>query len=153
MLPLDLYRLAITRRHFLQECGIGLGRVALATLLAQSTFRSRVTAADTAPNRLAPRKPHFPGKARRVIHLFMGGAPSQLELFDYKPMLAELEGQPLPESHAPTRQDGHRHIRLASGRRDRGKAHQVGVEIQDILERHRSEGRVGEGGEVVGSVR
>ena len=98
MLPLDLYRLAITRRHFLQECGIGLGRVALATLLAQSTSRGRVTAADTAPNPLAPRQPHFPGKARRVIHLFMGGAPSQLELFDYKPMLAELEGQPLPPS-------------------------------------------------------
>ncbi len=47
---------------------------------------------------LAVRPPHFPGKAKRVIHLFMGGAPSQLELFDHKPLLAKLEGQPLPPS-------------------------------------------------------
>ena len=47
---------------------------------------------------LAPEKPHFAGKAKRVIHLFMAGAPSQLDLFDYKPELAKLEGKPLPPS-------------------------------------------------------
>ena len=47
---------------------------------------------------LAPQKPHFAGKAKRVIHLFMAGAPSQLDLFDYKPELAKLEGKPLPPS-------------------------------------------------------
>src|SRR5207248_1877263 len=51
-----------------------------------------------APNPLAPRPPHFAPKARRVIHLFMAGAPSQLDLFDHKPALAQLEGKPLPPS-------------------------------------------------------
>src|SRR5207248_911835 len=51
-----------------------------------------------APNPLAPRPPHFAPKAKRVIHLFMAGAPSQLDLFDYKPALAKLEGKPLPPS-------------------------------------------------------
>src|SRR5438093_11954488 len=52
--------------------------------------------AESAANPLAPRAPHFPAKAKRVIHLFMAGAPSQLDLFDYKPELARLEGKPLP---------------------------------------------------------
>src|SRR5438093_12769907 len=54
--------------------------------------------AESAANPLAPRAPHFPAKAKRVIHLFMAGAPSQLDLFDYKPELAKLEGKPLPPS-------------------------------------------------------
>ncbi len=91
-------RLAVTRRHFLQECGVGLGRIALATLLAHNCKPSTVRAEAVASDPLAPRSPHFPGKAKRVIHLFMGGAPSQLELFDNKPMLAQLEGKPLPPS-------------------------------------------------------
>ena len=49
-------------------------------------------------NPFAPKAPHFPARAKRVIHLFMAGAPSQLDLFDYKPMLAKLEGKPLPPS-------------------------------------------------------
>jgi hypothetical protein len=86
----------MARRHFLQECGVGLGKIALASLLVDS-FSSRAFAAPVG-NPLAPRPPHFPGKAKRVIHLFMAGAPSQLDLFDYKPELAKLEGQPLPPS-------------------------------------------------------
>ena len=79
----------ITRRHFFRDCGYGVGKMALASLLLGET---RAVAADP----FAPRKPHFPGKAKAVIHLFMAGAPSQLELFDYKPELAKLEGKPLP---------------------------------------------------------
>jgi len=90
----------LTRRHFLRDCGVGLGKMALAGLLTE-TLTGRMlaaTAGQVATNPLAPRKPHFPGKAKRVIHLFMAGAPSQLELFDYKPELAKLEGKPLPPS-------------------------------------------------------
>src|SRR5207248_1359305 len=54
-------------------------------------------AASAAPgNPLAPKPPHFPAKAKAVIHLFMAGAPSQLDLFDNKPELTKLEGKPLP---------------------------------------------------------
>ena len=87
----------ITRRHFFHDCGIGVGKIALASLLTDA-FGSRVFGASAPANPLAPRVPHFPGKAKRVIQLFMGGAPSQLELFDYKPELAKLEGKPLPPS-------------------------------------------------------
>ncbi len=89
---------AVTRRHFLRDCGIGLGKIAFAGLLTD-TLTGRVRGAGASPaSSLAPRQPHFPGKAKRVIHLFMAGAPSQLELFDNKPELVKLEGRPLPPS-------------------------------------------------------
>ena len=83
----------VTRRHFFRECGVGIGKIALASLLSPA-----IASAAAAANPLAPRLPHFPAKAKRVIHLFMAGAPSQLDLFDYKPELAKLEGKPLPPS-------------------------------------------------------
>ena len=86
--------LARTRRHFFHECGVGVGRIALASLLAES-----VPAAPRADvNPLAPMKPHFDPKAKSVIYLFMAGAPSQLDLFDEKPKLNELDGQAPPPS-------------------------------------------------------
>ncbi len=87
----------ITRRHFFGECGVGLGKAALASLLTGS-FASRAFALEQAANPMAARPPHFPPKAKRVIHLFMAGAPSQLDLFDYKPELDKLAGKPLPPS-------------------------------------------------------
>ena len=73
---------------------MGLGKIALAGLLTDSFARGAAPPVGL----LSPKKSHFPGKAKRVIHLFMAGAPSQLELFDYKPELAKLEGKPLPPS-------------------------------------------------------
>ena len=86
----------VTRRHFLRDCGVGLGKMALAGLLTNAL--SPAARAVGATNLLAPKQPHFPAKAKRVIHLFMAGAPSQLDLFDYKPELAKLQGKPLPPS-------------------------------------------------------
>jgi hypothetical protein len=86
----------IARRHFLHECGVGLGKIALAGLLTDA-FGGRAAVAQAA-NPLGPKRPHFPASAKRVIHLFMAGAPSQLDLFDHKPALAKLEGKPLPPS-------------------------------------------------------
>ena len=83
-----------TRRHFFQECGVGLGKVALASLLTGGIG----AAARAASNPLAPRQPHFEPKVKSVIFLFMAGAPSQLDLFDYKPKLAEMAGKPIPKS-------------------------------------------------------
>jgi hypothetical protein len=82
------------RRNFLTTAGSGLGALALDFLLD----RSGASAAEKAVNPLAPKKPHFPGKARSVISLFMQGGPSQLETFDPKPTLKRLDGQPLPAS-------------------------------------------------------
>jgi len=85
---------AIARRHFFRECGYGLGKTALASLLCANARGSESPQLKHDP--FSPKKPHFPGKAKAVIHLFMAGAPSQLDLFDYKPELARLEGKPLP---------------------------------------------------------
>jgi uncharacterized protein (DUF1501 family) len=89
--------LRLSRRHFLRDCGVGLGKIALAGLLTDG-FAARLHAAQSSTNPLAPKASPFAGKAKRVIHLFMGGAPSQLDLFDYKPALTKLEGHPLPPS-------------------------------------------------------
>jgi hypothetical protein len=94
-----LYRHAdpkqVARRWFLQECGVGLGAMALAQFLGTA---QRASAAPAGVNPLASRAPHFPGKAKSVIYLFMAGAPSHLELFDNKPQLAKFDGTlPPPE--------------------------------------------------------
>lgn len=87
-----------TRRHFFQNCGVGIGKIALASLLAQSSSPSQAVASEAAASPFAPKEGHFPAKAKRVIYLFMAGAPSQLDMFDYKPKLAELAGKPIPPS-------------------------------------------------------
>jgi uncharacterized protein (DUF1501 family) len=83
---------SISRRWFLRECGLGLGKIALASLMANPLARA---ASTTVPQAL---QPHFQGKAKSVIHLFMAGAPSQLDLFDPKRELEKLDGKPLPPS-------------------------------------------------------
>ena len=84
-----------TRRCFLRQSGVGLGGVALAALLDERLFGA---APSRSANPLAPKSPHFPAKAKHVISLHMAGAPPQLELFDYKPALQKMNGQPCPES-------------------------------------------------------
>jgi len=89
----------LTRRQFFSRCGIGLGGIALASLMNPGELLANAAAAtDASLNPMAPKQPHFPAKAKNVIYLFMAGGPSQLELFDYKPKLKELNGQPIPES-------------------------------------------------------
>src|ERR1043166_5140948 len=83
-----------SRRWFLKECGMGLGKIALASLLTDAFASSSRAATLAAADALKAKQPHFRPTAKRVIHLFMAGAPSQLDLFDYKPELAKLEGKP-----------------------------------------------------------
>jgi len=80
----------VARRWFLRQCGVGLGAVALTHLLSESAFPVTGSTAQSDP--LAPKQPQFASKAKRVIFLFMAGAPSHLELFDYKPQLAKFDG-------------------------------------------------------------
>jgi hypothetical protein len=88
----------VARRHFFRECGIGVGKIALAGLLTDALTGKTMGSPEVGRNPLAPRSPHFAPKAKRVIHLFMAGAPSQLDLFDPKSELTRLEGKPLPPS-------------------------------------------------------
>lgn len=74
----------LTRRWFFEQCGVGMGALALHSLLGQHGY--------AAGDPLAPKKPHFEGKAKRVLFLFMAGAPSHLEMFDHKPQLAKFDG-------------------------------------------------------------
>ncbi len=89
---------ALVRRHFLRDCGLGIGGMALASLLERDLRAGEPSGRPRGENPTAPKPSHFPATAKRVIHLFMAGAPSQLELFDHKPKLAELEGKPIPPS-------------------------------------------------------
>src|SRR4029079_16299034 len=82
----------ITRRWFLEQCGVGLGAIALGSLFRQNGWASPAALA----NPLAPQHAHFHGKTKRVIFLFMAGAPSHLELFDNKPALTKWNGKPPP---------------------------------------------------------
>ena len=97
MLDTDLDT-TISRRRLLNRFGTGLGGYALAQLLNSTPLAARP--ADTRDEALgvAPRAPHFAPRARRVIYLFQSGGPSQMDLFDYKPLLNEMNGQPLPDS-------------------------------------------------------
>ncbi len=79
----------VTRRWFFQQCAVGLGAVALNALLQQDGLAATVAGLDP----MAPKKPHHAPKAKRIIHLFMGGGPSHLELFDNKPELAKWNGK------------------------------------------------------------
>src|SRR5437764_15460082 len=87
-----------TRRDLLARAGGGFGMIALSALLAEQGLRADQ---PQAINPLAPRRPHHRARAERVIFLFMSGGPSHLELFDPKPDLKPLAGQPLPNSFRP----------------------------------------------------
>lgn len=92
--PFFDHRLNINRRHFLGKLSIGLGSVALGSLLIKDLFRAE----EEPGTALLAGLPHFAPKAKRVIYLFQNGAPSQLETFDYKPTLHTMYGQDLPAS-------------------------------------------------------
>lgn len=87
-----------TRRHFFSNAGLSIGSLGLASLMAGGELRGAVPN-NLQTNPLAPRNPHFDAKAKRVIYLFMAGGPSQLELFDFKPKLQEMDGEVIPESY------------------------------------------------------
>lgn len=87
------HHLNMNRRRFLSKLSLGIGSVALGSLLVPDLFSGKVQ-----EEALLQHLPHFAPKAKRIIYLFQNGAPSQLELFDYKPMLREKFGEDLPAS-------------------------------------------------------
>src|SRR5947207_926765 len=87
----------LTRRDLLRRSGMGFGLLGLAGLLdAEGLLAPPAQAAPLSP--LAPRRPHFAPKSRRVVHLFMNGGPSHVDTFDPKPQLTRYHGKPLPRA-------------------------------------------------------
>lgn len=116
-----------TRRHFFENCGIGAGAIGLATLMQSE----KQTQAGTS----ALGKTHHPPKAKNVIYLFMAGGPSQLEMFDFKPKLQELEGNVIPTSYVEGKQFAFlkKDAKLLGTRRKFKKHGKSGIEISDAL--------------------
>jgi len=95
-LPIDFtYTRAITRRTFFGQSGLGLGSIALGSLLGRNAFSATTKSPE---NPLVPKAPPLPARAKNVIYLHMSGAPPSLDLFDWKPKLVEMNLQPCPES-------------------------------------------------------
>jgi len=122
----------LSRRHFLHRFGMGLGGMALAHLLGAETAAGET--ALTGASGLT----HFPPRARRVIYLFMAGGPSQLETFDYKPLLNQRQGENLPDSvrlgQRLTGMSGNQAVLPLAGSKFGFKRHgQAGVWVSDLL--------------------
>lgn len=95
----------LSRRQLLCNCGMGMGALALANIMAQAGLSTSAFAEPTSAgpiNPLSPKAPQFKGKAKRVIHIFANGGPSQVDTFDPKPMLDKYAGKALPMDYLPT---------------------------------------------------
>ena len=128
----------LSRRELLERGGTGLGMLGLAAVLDQAGELGAAPAPDAAPLRdrsthpLAPRAPHFPAKATRVVHLFMNGGPSQVDTCDPKPELTRRHGQPLPTRNLRTE----RKTGAAMGSPFRFRPHgDSGLPVSELFER------------------
>ena len=117
------------RRTFLQRSGMGLGALGLAGILGDVGLAP--SAASAASFGSQPTRQHYAGKAKRVIHFFLNGGPSQVDTFDHKPMLAKYAGQPIPETLATERKTG---AAFPSPFKFRPYG-QSGIEVSDIFSR------------------
>lgn len=127
--PLNLADAFLTRREFLRRCGMGLGSLALAHLLADNGFLARAGTGESV-NPLAPKPPHFPSRTKHVIHFFLNGGPSHVDTFDPKPELDRYNGKALPIENLRTeRKTG---AAFASPFKFR-KYGQSGIEVSDLF--------------------
>ena len=128
-----------TRRHFFNQCGVGVGSIALANLMSDSSEAASPDAAspERSRNPLAPKPTHFPARAKRVIYLFMAGGPSQLDMFEHKPMLNQLNGKPIPQSYLEGKRfafmDSSHRINLLGTRRPFQQYGECGAWVSDLL--------------------
>ena len=117
--------LALSRRELLRRGGVGFGMLGLSTLLAEE-------AAAAATNPLAVKRPHFPAKAKRIIHIFANGGPSHVDTFDPKPALAKYAGRPLPMDNLRTERKTGAAFPSPYKFRKYGES---GLEVSEIFER------------------
>src|SRR5579883_429572 len=129
--PFRLQDSFLTRRDFLSRCGIGLGMLGLANVLGPQLAHAEGSAdAAAATSPLAPRAPHFPARAKRVIHIFANGGPSHVDTFDPKPSLTRLNGKPLPMDNLATERRTGAAFRSPFEFRKYG---QSGIEVSDLF--------------------
>ncbi len=135
MNPIREYQLLNTRRHFFSRTSTGIGTVALASLLNPELFAA--SSEKTGQGGILDGT-HFPAKAKRVIYLFMSGAPSQIDLFDYKPKMDELFDTDLPDSirqgqRLTTMTSGQKRFPIAPSKFQFKKHGDSGAEISELL--------------------
>jgi hypothetical protein len=116
----------ISRREALLRSGTGFGSLALADLMANES-KAEVEKMDP----LAPKKSHYPSKAKHVVHLFMNGGPSQVDTFDPKPMLDKYHGKPLPDANLRTERKTGAAMRSPFKFKKHG---QFGIEVSELFE-------------------
>jgi hypothetical protein len=122
----------LTRRDALRRAGMGFGSLALGTLLAEQGGPQALAADATGgkpSSSLAPKAPRFPGKAKRVIHIFMNGGPSQVDTFDPKPSLGKYNGKPIPLNLPTERKTGAAMVSPFGFK----KYGQSGIEVSDLF--------------------
>ena len=112
----------LTRRQFLQRAGVGFGALSLAAMLGENFLAAAATAAESGDS-ILPKAPPFPAKAKHVVHIFAQGAPSQVDTWDPKPMLARYDGKTIPGS------DG---VAMASPFKFEKKG-RSGIEVSDVF--------------------
>jgi hypothetical protein len=117
----------LTRRELLRRSGLGLGLLGLTGVLAADGV---LPAATTESNPLAPKQPHFPAKAKRVVHLFMNGGPSHVDTFDPKPLLEKYHGKPLPNPNLRTERKTAGAMRSPFAFQKYGKS---GIEVSELF--------------------
>jgi len=129
-----------TRRHFFGRAAASTGELGLGSMALQSLMGQEAGAAaknELVNNPLAPKPTHFAPKAKNVIFLFMAGGPSQLEMFEHKPKLAELNGKPIPDSFIEGKRfafmDSSHRINLLGSRRSFKQHGQSGAWVSDLL--------------------
>jgi len=121
---------SLTRRELLQRCGTGFGMIGLAGVLADAGLLAAESPQSLGP--LAPKTPHFQGKAKRVVHLFMNGGISHVDSFDPKPLLDKHHGQPLPTPNLRTERKTGAAMRSPFTFQRHGKS---GLEISELFAR------------------
>jgi len=125
--------LLLTRRQLLRRSGMGFGMLGLTGLLAgEGLLGSAAQAASTDLNPLAHKKPHFPAKAKQVVHLFMNGGPSHVDTFDPKPLLDKYHGKPLPRTNLRTERKTGAALRSPYKFKRYGRS---GIEVSELFAR------------------
>src|SRR5436309_11178666 len=130
--PFNPEHFALTRREFLGRCGMGMGALGLGALFGQAGLTARAAADEggyTSP--LLPKAPHFPGTAKRVIHIFANGGPSHVDTFDPKPRLTEFDGKTLPMEHLRTERKTGAGFKSPFAFRKFGRS---GIEVSEIFQ-------------------
>lgn len=121
-----------TRRDFLSKCGMGMGALSLAALFDDASLLIPAAHATDSINPLAAKPPHFPGKAKRVVHFFLNGGPSHVDSFDPKPMLDKYAGKTLPGEYIKIKTERKTAGAMPSPFKFR-KYGQSGLEISDMF--------------------